>query len=93
MSQVGYKNLVYLNSSNPINAVKEVRKAITKSDIHDLEVDLSGMNLLDAVKVLAMTSSYLYQKLPEEKLRFRFISTDIKNIISQLSLKNLEMVV
>ena len=93
MSQVGCKNLVYLRSSNPIKAVQEVRKVITKSDIQNLELDLSGMNVLDAVKVLAMTSSYLYKKLPEEKLRFRFISTDIKNIISQLSLKNLEMVV
>lgn len=93
MSQICYKNSVYLNSSNPVKAAEEIRKVITKSDIQNLELDLSGMNVLDAVKVLAMTSSYLYNKLPDRKLRFRFMSSDIKNILSGLSLKNLEMVV
>ena len=50
------------------------------------------MNILDAVKVLVLTSSYLYKKSPEEKLRFRFVSSDIENILSSFSLTNLEMV-
>lgn len=87
------RNFLYLNSSNPAKAVQEVRKVISKSEIRDFGIDLSGMNVLDAVKVLALTSSYLYKKQPEEKIKFRFASGDIKNIVSMLPLKNLEMVV
>ena len=50
------------------------------------------MNVIDAVKVLVMTSSYLYKKQPDEKLKFRFTSGDISNITSMLALKNMEIV-
>ncbi len=92
MRKSNFKNLLYLNSSNPNLAVKEVRKILSKSEISDFAIDLSGMNILDAVKVLVLTSSYLYKKQPEEKLKFKFSSGDINNIISVLALKNLEFV-
>lgn len=92
MRKSNFKNLLYLNSSNPNLAVKEVRKIIAKSEISDIAIDLSDMNVIDAVKVLVMTSSYLYKKQPDEKLKFKFSSGDINNIISVLALKNLEFV-
>ena len=85
-------NLIYPQSSNPLKAANEIKKILKKAEIQDLELDLSAMNVLDAVKVLVLTSSYLYKNLPEEKLRFRFVSSDIKNILSSFSLKNMEMV-
>lgn len=86
------KNLIYPNSSNPIQVVSDVKKIIQKNDINNLQLDLSDMNVLDAVKVLVMLSSFLYKKLPDEKLKFKFYSNDIKNIISSFSLNNLVMV-
>ncbi len=92
MRKNDFKNLLYLNSSNPNLAVQEVRKILSKSEISDLAIDLSGMNVLDAVKVLALTSSYLYKKQPEEKLKFRFHSNDIQNFLTVFSMNNLVMV-
>lgn len=92
MNGINCVNLIHLNSSNPLKAAKEIKKILKKAEIRDLELDLSAMNMLDAVKVLVLTSSYLYTKLPAEKLKFRFVSADIKNILSSFSLKNMEMV-
>ncbi len=86
------KNLIHPAAENPIQAAKEIEKVLKKSAIEKTELDLTGMNILDAVKVLVLTSSYLYKKSPEEKLKFRFVSPDIKNILSGFSLNNLEMV-
>ncbi len=85
-------NLIYPQSSNPEKAANEIKKILKKAEIQDLELDLSAMNVLDAVKVLVLTSSYLYKNLPEEKLKFRFVSADIKSLLSSFSLKNMEMV-
>ena len=90
MNMTEGKNLIYPSASNPVKAVQEIKKHLKKSEIH--EIELSSMNILDAVKVLVLTSSYLYKKSPEEKLRFRFVSSDIENILSSFSLTNLEMV-
>ncbi len=85
------KNFIYPNSSNPIKAMNELKKMIKKSE-QDIQVDLSEMNVIDAIKVLVMLSSYLYQKTPDKKLKFRFYSSDIKNVLTTFSLNNLVMV-
>jgi len=87
-----FKNLIYPVSSNPVIAAEEIKKALKKAELRNSELDLSSMNLFDAVKVLVLTSSYLYTKSPDEKLKFKFVSSDIKNILSSFSLTNLEMV-
>lgn len=92
MNMIECKNLIYPSASNPEKAVQEIKKHLKKSEIREIELDLSAMNILDAVKVLVLTSSYLYKKSPEEKLKFRFVSPDIENILSSFSLTNLEMV-
>lgn len=92
MRQMADKNLIHPDSSNPIKAAEQIKKIIKKSEVKDLEFDLSQMNVLDAVKVLVLTSSYLYKKSPENKLKFRFQSSDIKNLLNTFSLTNLEMV-
>ena len=92
MSKTECKNLIYPNSTNPHKALSEIKKVIKKTELQDLQVDLSDMNLLDAVKVLVILSSYLYQKLPEGKLKFKFASGDIKNVLTSFSLNNLVMV-
>ncbi len=86
------KHSIYPISSNPTVALEEIKKVLKKAEFSNFELDLSAMNLFDAVKVLVFTSSYLYTKFPTQKLKFKFISTDIKNILSSFSLSNLEMV-
>lgn len=92
MDKSNLKNLICPVSSNPVKAVDEIKKMLKNGEISKSELDLSGMNLFDAVKVLVLTSSYLYKKSPAEKLRFKFISRDIENILASFSLTNLEMV-
>lgn len=86
------ESLICVNSSNPIKVVNEFKKVIKKTELQNLQLDLSDMNLLDAVKVLVMISSFLYKKLPQEKLKYKFASQDIKSVLSVLSLNNLVMV-
>ena len=92
MNTANFKKLISPVSSNPIAAVEEIKQVLRNAEISKSELDLSGMNLFDAVKVLVLTSSYLYKKSPEEKLRFKFVSGDIQNVLASFSLTNLEMV-
>ena len=92
MSDTNFKKLICPESSNPIVAVEEIKKMLKNAEISKSELDLSGMNLFDAIKVLVLTSSYLYQKSPADKLKFKFVSGDIKNLLASFSLTNLEMV-
>jgi len=92
MSNNEFKNLMSPVSSNPKIALEEIKKMLKTVQVAQLELDLTGMNLFDAVKVLVLTSSYLYKKSPAEKLKFKFVSSDIKNVLSSFSLTNLEMV-
>lgn len=91
MRQIKDKKLISPESSNPIKAAEEIKKIIKKSEVNNLELDLSMMNIIDAVKVLVMTSSYLYKKSPDEKIKFRFVTSEIKNLLNTFSLTNLEM--
>ncbi len=86
------KNLIAPTSSNPQKAVEEIKGFLKKSELSKTELDLSSMNVIDAVKVLVLTSSYLYKKSPEEKLKFRFVTSTIKDLLMPFSLPNLEMV-
>lgn len=86
------KNSIYPVSSNPAKAFEEVKNVLKQTELKEFELDLSAMNLFDAVKVLVLTSSYLYTKSPAKKLKFKFVSSDIENILSSFSLTNLEMV-
>lgn len=92
MNSTNLENLICPISSNPVKAVEEIKEMLKKVEVSKSELDLSGMNLFDAVKVLVLTSSYLYKKSPAEKLRFKFVSNDIKNILGSFSLTNLEMI-
>ena len=92
MENTRYKNLYQPNLSNPLNTVKEIENLISKSQNLNVEIDLAEMNIFDATRVLVFASSYLYRKAPNDKLKFRAVSSEIKNIISSFSLNNLEMV-
>lgn len=92
MQNLKYTTFIHPDLSNPLKAAEEIKKSIRKSHNFDLQIDLSGMNVFDAVKVMVLTSAYMYKKAPEDKLKFKFVSNEIKNIIANFSLNNLEMV-
>ena len=92
MTMKNFKNSIYPVSSNPVTAVKEIKKFLKNTELNEFELDLSAMNLFDAVKVLVFASSYLYTKSPAQKLKFKFVSSEIRNILTSFSLTNLEMV-
>ena len=92
MNAESMKKLIQPNSTNPVKAVREIVRLLRKSELDKIELDLSAMNLIDAVKVLVLTSSFLCENSPDEKLKFRFVSADIENLLSSFSLTNLEFV-
>ena len=58
----------------------------------DFALDTTSMNFFDSLKFLVLSSSYFYQKYPLEKLKCKIKSNDIKNLISNFEVKNLEFV-
>ena len=92
MSNTNLKKFICPVSSNPNLAAEEIKKKLKKVEVDNSGLDLSGMNLFDAVKVLVLTSSYLYKKFPAQTLKFKFVSAEIKSVLASFSLTNLEMV-
>ena len=62
----------------------------TKSD--DFALDTTGMNVFDGLKFMVLSSAYFYQKYPNSKLKCRIKSDDIKSLIANFDIKNLEFV-
>ncbi len=77
---------------NSADVVEKFRKFIEKNDCPKIEVDLSAVNIFEAVKFMVLSSTYHYQKYPQGKLRCRIQSDDVKNFVSAFMTNNLELV-
>ena len=62
----------------------------TKSD--DFALDTTNMNIFDSLKFMVLSSAYFYQKYPNSKLKCKIKSDDIKSLIVNFDIKNLEFV-
>ncbi len=80
-----------LNCGNSQEILNNIKKYINKFDCPEMTLDLSKLNILDAAKVMMLSSAYHYKKYPTGKLKCRVQSTGIKNFVSDFSTVNLEV--
>lgn len=64
------------------NILKEFK--INKDEI----IDLTNLNLFEATKSIIMISTYVFQKDPTKKIRYKVSTPNIKNLISDIPLSN-----
>ncbi len=77
---------------NSTDVVEKFKKFIEKNDCPKIEVDLSAVNIFEALKFMVLSSTYHFQKYPKGKLRCRIQSEDAKNFVSAFITNNLELV-
>jgi len=91
MLQNTVKNNFSFRFENPQNGMERFKRYINKNNCPEITLDLSGLNIIDALKIVVLSSTYHYRKYPEGKLKCRTNSTDIKNFVSGFEVKNLEL--
>lgn len=84
-----YKNY---KCDNSINSLDKFKRFVKSHDCPELILDLSTYNIFDAVKFVLLSSAYHYQKYPSGKLKYQVNSDDVKNLVLDFSVKNLEFI-
>lgn len=70
---------------NSKNGIDKFRKYIKNNKCKYVTVDLSCLNIFDALKTAALSSAYHFQEYPSGKIFYKNTSSDIKNLISEFS--------
>jgi len=77
---------------NITEAVNEAKDYITRNDCKNLCIDASSLNLIDALKVCVLSSTYHYAKYCSEgKIRWYVKDSLTKEQIEMLKLDNVEI--
>ena len=82
-----------INCKDSEKSIANIKKYINNFDCPQMTLDLSKLNILDAAKVMMLSSAYHYKKYPSGKLKCKVPSQEIKGLISAYMTKNLELVV
>ncbi len=78
--------------SNSQEVIADVKDYIRKYECPELKLNLEKINMLDAAKIIAMTSMFHNKKYPHGKLICKTKQT-IKNLLTESTTKNLEFVI
>ncbi len=82
-------NFKFTNSPGDLEKFK---KYLKKNDCPEITVDLSTLSFFETVKFVILSSAYHYQKYPSGKFKCHVASTDIKSLILNYAVTNLELV-
>ncbi len=74
------------------NDINSFKNYINKNNHNNFALDITGKNIFDSLKFLVLSSSYYYQKFPENKLKCIVKSDDIKTLAANFEINNLEFV-
>lgn len=77
--------------TNPLQTANMVKEYIKKCSSSVIELDLSALNIIDAAKILVLSSAYHYKKFPDGKLKCHTQSKDIENLLTPFAIPNLEI--
>lgn len=80
------------NFSNSQEAIADVKDYIRKYECPELKLNLEKINLLDAAKIVAMTSMFHNKKYPQGKLICK-TQEAIKKLLTESTAKNMEFVI
>ena len=81
-----------LNCGNSQQILENIQIYINIFDCPEMTLDLTKLNILDAAKVMMLSSAYHYKKYPEGKLKCHVQSESVKNLVSGFSTINLEVI-
>lgn len=82
----------YFKFENSSNIAEKFKTYVQNRDCAEIVVDLSELNVFDAMKFIVLSSAYHYQKYPTGKMKCHVASEDIKNFASSFCTANLELV-
>ncbi len=74
------------------NIMEKFKRYVKTHDCPEVTLDLSSLNIFDAVKFAVLSSAYHYRKYPSGKLKYHVPSEEIRELISNFSATNLELV-
>lgn len=77
---------------NSTEILEHIEKLIDDGSSREIGIDISGLNMFDASRVMLLSSALFYSRYPGRKLTCKVQSAGIKNLIAGLSAKNLEIV-
>ncbi len=80
------------NKYNYNNLSQQFKNYVKKNNCPEIFVDLSNMNIIDAMKFILLSSAYHYSKYPSGKLKCHVASDEIKDYIKIFTTANLELV-
>lgn len=72
--------------------INRIKRKINDSDCPRLDLNLSNFSLIEAAKVLTLTSTYHFNKYPKGKLKCQVKDSGTKTVLLSFNLKNLELV-
>ena len=81
-----------MNNSEAQKFVNKIKKKINGTDCPRLNIDLCNFSLIEAAKVLTVTSTYHFNKYPKGKMKCTVRDQQTKNVLSGFNLKNLELI-
>ncbi len=79
------------NVSDTDNIIDEINRHIQKQNVDNLNVDISSLNMIDALKVSVGCSTAHFVKYPFGKIRWFVKDIQTRNLIKTLSLKTVEI--
>ena len=74
------------------SALDDVKTYIKEYDCPEISMDLSELNILDATRVLIVSSAYHYGKYPHGKIRCKCMSNVVEDLVAGIVTSNLELV-
>ncbi len=77
--------------SNIFEAINEAKDYISRNHCPFLNIDVSGLNLIDALKVCVLASTFHYAKYCKGKIKWYVKDSRIKEQIELLKLDNVEI--
>lgn len=72
-------------------AVNEAKDYITRNECKNLSIDASGLNMIDALKVCVLASTFHFAKYCDGKIKWFVRDNNIKEQIELLRLDNTEV--
>ena len=76
---------------NIFEAINEAKDYISRNDCPFLNIDISGLNLIDALKVCVLSSTFHFAKYCKGKIKWTVKDDSIKEQIELLKLDNVEI--
>lgn len=86
------KEFLDFKINSKTNMIEDFKNFTDTIDCPAVSVDLSNVNIFEAMRFIVTSSAYHYCKYPEGKLKCLIGSDDVKTFISSFCTSNLELV-